>query len=55
MKDLEHARTAESKDSRPAYEPPAVVIIGPLQEITLGALSQNGDTGGNPGFRNKKD
>ena len=51
MKDLEHARTAESKDSRPAYEPPALVIIGPLEEITLGALSKNGDMSGG-GFRN---
>ena len=51
MKDVERARPAESNDSRASYEPPSIVIIGPLEEITLGPLSHQGDTGGTPGFR----
>ncbi len=50
MKDLDHNRNAEPKVAA-AYEPPSIAIIGPLEEITLGSLSKNGDMGGG-GFRN---
>jgi hypothetical protein len=50
MKDLDHTRPTEPK-AAPAYEPPSLVIIGPLEEITLGSLSKNGDPGGG-GLRN---
>ena len=54
MKELEHAKTAESEDSRArSYVAPNIVIIGPLEEITLGALSQKGDPGGT-GLREPK-
>lgn len=46
MRDYEQAWTAESKDSEAArYEPPRIVIIGPLEEITLGTLSKGNDPG----------
>ena len=50
MKDLDHTRPAEPKAAT-AYEPPSLIIIGPLEQITLGTLSKNGDSGGG-GFRN---
>ena len=53
MTDREQTLTAESTESRAGYEPPSIVIIGPLDQITLGPLSKNGDMGSS-GFRNNE-
>ena len=55
MKDVDRIRREEFMESRTStYEAPSIVIIGPLQVITLGALSQNGDPGMVPGFESPK-
>jgi hypothetical protein len=53
MTDPKRSQEAQPQDSGGrAYEPPRVVIIGPLEQITLGSLSAGNDTG--PGKKNPK-
>ena len=52
MTDREQTLTAESTESAPDTSPEHV-IIGPLDQITLGPLSKNGDMGSS-GFRNNE-
>ena len=44
MTDPERSQEAQLQDSaRRSYEAPRLVVIGPLEEITLGQLSGAGD------------